>query len=166
MRLFRFTLIALLPWVAAPSAALRGVETGAPCAGIPEIEAALGSKLRGRSGQQSTPPFNLHFDGSFHGRAAAISYTCEAGVVKSQIIDVRFDDEREALAYFSDRHREFTKRFGPPDKDPDEPRISEISESTGVPVRRFSTWVRDERVVSLMLSREDGKQWQVLVSGP
>ena len=75
-------------------------------------------------------------------------------------------DEHEALAYFSDRHREFSEQLGPPHKDPDEPRIAEIADATGVPVRRFATWVLGERVVSLMLSPEDEKQWQVLISGP
>jgi hypothetical protein len=166
MRLLHFTLIALLPWAAAPSAALRGVETGARCAGIPEIETALGSKLRGTSERQNTPAFNLHFDGSYHERASVISYICKTGAVTSQIIDTRFESEQEALVFFTDRHREFSEQFGPPYKDPDEPRIAEIADATDVPVRRFATWVLDKRVVSVMLSLQDGKQWQVLVSGP
>ena len=166
MSLFRFTTIAMLLLAAAPASALRGVEAGAPCAGLSEIEAALGSKLRGSSDEQKTGEANVYFDGFFHGKVASISYTCEAGAVERQIIDVRFADEHEALVYFSDRHRELSEQFGPPHKDPDEPRIAEIADATGVPVRRFATWVLGERVVSLMLSPEDEKQWQVLISGP
>jgi hypothetical protein len=166
VRPLRITLIALLSWMAAPAFALRGVETGTQCARIPEIETSLGSKPLGSSEVQSTGASNFYFQGLSHERAAAISYTCEGGSVTSQTVDVRFEDEGEALVYFTDRHRELSEFFGPPYKDPDEPRIADIAESTGLPVRRFAMWVQGKRVVSLMLSPHDAKQWQVLISGP
>jgi hypothetical protein len=151
--------------VAVPAWALRGVQPGATCKQAGQVEGKLGSRSRGSSSGNDE---HLFFDGSYRGQDAVIAYNCQAGIVVSQLITIKFAHPEDARSTFADFKRALVADHGQPYKDADEPTISEMqkdSEQLGLPVERFVVWVFGKRVITLSLSGQ-GTSWELVVRGP
>jgi len=166
MKLSALLVVIGLVCVAQPATAFREIAPGARCESILEVETSLGATVRGSVPPAGTSDFKVRFSGEFHGEDAVIFYKCSAGVVARQLIQVQFEDEREATLFFSERRRELSDRFGPPTEYLDEPRISELRQDLGSAAQRFASWVLSERMISLMLSGGNGEPWQAWLKGP